>query len=95
MSDQAERHELNGRDRQIIGRLHYPEPPADGALLGPNAWGETTVVLGTVDGTTLVGRAIVDDISRVGSRLDDPQTLAEFRTRVLSQQVPAIFRGRP
>lgn len=94
MSDQPETIEYEGKTRRVIGRLHYPEPPVPGTLIGPNAWGETCVVLAS-DDVTLIGLAVVSDVTAASERLDEPQSLAEFRTRVLSQQVPAIFRGRP
>lgn len=95
MSDQPETIEYEGKKRRVIGRLHYQEPLAPGTLIGPNAWGETCVVLAVPDDVTLIGLAVVSDVTAASERLDEPQSLAEFRTRVLSQQVPAVFRGRP
>lgn len=97
MGDQRETIEYDGRVRQITGRLHYSDPPDPGSIVGPNAWGETCVVLGNrvEDGrlTTLIGLAITTDAEAAIHRIDEPQTLAEFRTRLMTQNVPEIFRG--
>lgn len=64
MSDAPETVTFEGRQRQVVGRLHYPEPPEPGTLVGPNGWGERCVVLGASGADTLIGLAIADDISR-------------------------------
>jgi hypothetical protein len=73
MSDLLETYPYEGRARKVLGRLHYPEPPEPGTIVGPNAWGEKCVVLGTVvEGdrpTTLIGLAITDDITRATDRI--------------------------
>ena len=61
--------DYGGTPRQVIGHLHYPEPPEVGAIVGPNGWGEKCVVLGTVDGVTLIGLAIVSDIDAATDRI--------------------------
>lgn len=57
--------EYQGRARRVVGRLHCPEPPMPGAIVGPNAMGEALVVLGTVDGDTLIGYADRNDVANV------------------------------
>lgn len=59
-----------GRDRNVIGRLRYPEPPEPGTIVGPNSWGEKCVILGTEGGVTLVGLAIGEDIGRATERIN-------------------------
>lgn len=59
-----------GRDRNVLGTLRYPEPPEPGTIVGPDAWGEPCVVLGTDDGVTSIGLAIADDISRATDRIN-------------------------
>lgn len=68
MPDQMETIGYEGKNRRVIGRLRYLEPPDVGAIVGPNAWGEKCVVLATVDGVTLVGLAIQDDMARAAAR---------------------------
>jgi hypothetical protein len=71
-----------GKNRRILGRLRYPDPPEPGTIVGPNGWGEKCVILGTVDGATLVGLAITDDISRATARIQglDGQTASGPRS---------------
>lgn len=82
MPDQMETIEYEGKNRQVTGRLRYPEPPEPGTIVGPNAWGEKCVILATVDGVTLVGLAIADDISRATARIQglDGQTASGPRS---------------
>lgn len=85
MTDQPETHPYNGTDRRVFGRLRYPDPPEPGTLVGPNGWGETCVVLGTVDGVTLIGRAIVPDMEAARDRVaaGDVRSPLERSGRVL------------
>lgn len=85
MTDQRETFSYNGTDRQVFGRLRYPEPPEPGTLVGPNGWGETCVALGTVDGVTLIGRAIVSDMqaARARTAVGDFRSPLERSNRVL------------
>jgi hypothetical protein len=69
MPDQMETITYEGKSRRILGRLRYPEPPEPGTIVGPNGWGEKCVILDTIDGETLVGLAITDDISRATARI--------------------------
>jgi hypothetical protein len=76
MPDQMETIPYEGKDRRVIGRLRYLEPPEPGTLVGPNAWGEKCVILATVNGVTLVGLAVAGDIDRATVRIQglDGQT---------------------
>lgn len=66
MGDQRETYPYGGKARQVIGRLHYPEAPEPGAIIGPNGMGDMCVVLGTESDGTLIGRAILSDITAAG-----------------------------
>lgn len=63
-------------------RLRYPDPPAAGTILGPNALGELLVVLGldpdesADSGWVLVGWATVPDLAAAAAR--EPASLAEL-----------------
>jgi len=54
--------------RAVVGQLHYPSPPEPGTILGPNAWGELVVVLGTEEGTTYLGLATADEVAAARSQ---------------------------
>jgi hypothetical protein len=85
MADRLETYPYEGKDRRVIGRLHYPEAPEPGAIVGPNGWGEKCVVLGTVTEadrpTTLIGLAVTDDVTRATARIAEagPRSLPETR----------------
>jgi hypothetical protein len=82
MSDQPEMYPYEGKNRRVIGRLRYLEPPEPGTIVGPNGWGEKCVILGTEQGVTMVGLAITDDISRATARIQglDGQTASGLRS---------------
>lgn len=75
-----ERVEHAGKMRQVVGRLTYPEPPEPGTIVGYGRGIETLVVLGTVDGVSLMGRAIVSDMDAAAERVSDagPASMAEW-----------------
>ena len=77
----GDRIDYGGKSRQVVGRLRYPSPPDPGTIIGPNGWGEKCVVLATVDGVTLIGRAIVADIEAALVEIVafGPRSVAETR----------------
>lgn len=66
--DERETIEYEGKTRQVRGRLHYPEPPEPGTIIGPNGMGETLVLFGTDDRGTMAGLATIDDMRRAFDR---------------------------
>jgi hypothetical protein len=82
MSEQRETVEYEGRQRQVHGRLRYPEQQAPGTLVGPSGMGDTLVILGPAsDGATLLGLAITDDMERAKARvkIEGPASMHEQR----------------
>lgn len=95
----GDRIDYAGKSRQVIGHLRYPAPPEPGAIVGPNGWGEKCVVLGTVDGVTLIGRAIVSDIEAATDRIavsgGSPVSLHEIRAHRVRFNDQAARSGTP
>lgn len=81
MSVQRETIEYEGKTRQVRGRLHYPEVPTPGTIVGPNDMGETLVLFGTDERGTMVGLAIVDDMRRARAlaALHGPASVHEWQ----------------
>lgn len=92
----GDRIEYGGRQRQVIGRLRYPTPPEPGAIIGPNGWGEKCVILGTVEGVTLIGLAIMSDIEAATDRIAalGPASLHENRAHRVRFNEAAVTTPR-
>jgi hypothetical protein len=87
MSDAPETVEYEGKTRRVLTTLRYPEPPTVGALIGPNGFGETVVVLGQrEDGRTMIGLAIVDDIARATARIVEYGPASPHERKAVSMQ---------
>jgi hypothetical protein len=88
MSDQRETISYQGKVRQVRGRLHYPQAPQPGTIVGPNGMGETLVLFGTDERGTMAGLATVDDIQRAKVRVsvEGPSSAFE-RQRVQTRLV--------
>ena len=86
MSDAPETIEYEGKRRRVLGVLRYPEPPTIGTLLGPNAMGETVVVLGQHGDLTLIGLAITDDITRATARIVESGPASPHERKAVSMQ---------
>jgi hypothetical protein len=74
----GDRVDYRGQQRQVIGYLRYGLPPEPGTLVGPNGWGETCVVLGTVGSVTLIGRATRPDVDQAETDVAAPRSLFEL-----------------
>ncbi len=72
----------DGTSRFVHGRLHYPDPPPVGTVIGPNELGEHLVVVGQDGADTLVAYATKPDLqAAIACRTagGDPRSLAEMR----------------
>lgn len=67
--------------RYVAGRLHLPEPPEPGTLLGPkDTTREHMVVIGQDGADTLVGYATAPEVEAAVQRMADggaPRSIAE------------------
>ncbi len=70
--------EYQGRTRRTAGRLHYPDAPEPGTLVGPNAFGEVLVVLTTIGADTWLSPATNADVTRA-AKVGDPLGLRGAR----------------
>lgn len=88
----SDRIDYGGSQRLVIGRLSYSEPPEPGTLIGPNAWGETCVVLATVDGVTLIGLATQPDVAEASAYAANfgPRSPVEDRASLFARVGRAI-----
>jgi hypothetical protein len=81
-----------GKTRQVRGRLHYPEPPEPGTIVGPNGMGENLVLFSTDERGTAAGLAITDDMERARQRASASGP-ASMQERRLLQLFGGIIRN--
>jgi len=65
--------------RAVAGSARYPSPPEPGTIVGPNAFGEHLVVVGTEGGVTTFSYVTTDDVTASLER--EPQSVAEVGMR--------------